>query len=105
MELTAFVESLILGKFDCIPAGHVRMHPSIHPEIPRNIGEVKQLGFVGIARFYADPGIPEGQARFIDAEGRISILTAFEEKEVEQETPAEKPRKKKAGRKRKARKV
>jgi len=107
MSLAEFVESLILSKFDCIPAGHVRMNPSIHPEIPRNIGEVKQLGFVGKARFYADPAIPKGQVRFINAVGKITILLPKEKKEeeVESEPPAKKPRKKKPGRKRKARSV
>lgn len=101
MQLAEFVESLILGKFECIPDGHVRMNPSVHPEIPRNIGEARQIGFVGKARFYADPGVPEGQARFIDADGKISILAAPEEKPVE----AEKPQKKKLRRKRKTRTV
>lgn len=104
MELAEFVESLILGKFDCIPDGHVRMNPSVHPEIPRSIGEVRQIGFVGKARFYADPGVPEGQARFIDAEGRITILLP-EEKEVEQKPPPRKAKKKALARKRKARTV
>ena len=103
MELAEFVKSLILAKFDSIPSGHVRAHPSVHPELPANIGEVKQIGFVGNARFYADPGIPEGQVRFIDADGRITKLLP-EEKEVEQ-SPAKKPKKKASPRKRKTRTV
>ena len=103
MQLAEFVKSLILAKFNSIPAGHVRAHPSVHAELPANIGEVKQIGFVGNARFYADPGIPEGQVRFIDAEGRITILLP-EEKEVEK-PPAKKPKKKAAPRKRKDRTV
>ena len=104
MSLAEFVESLILGKFDCIPEGHVRLNPHVYPGMDHNIGEAKQIGFVGNARFYADPGVPEGQARFIDAEGRITILLP-EEKEVEQKPPPRKAKKKALARKRKARTV
>lgn len=104
MELAKFVESLILARFDSFPSGHIRMDPSVHPEIPTNIGEVRQLGIMGGIRFYADPGVPEGQVRFIDANGKIITLLP-EEKEVEPKAPTKKPGKKKVQRKRKARSV
>jgi len=104
MELAEFVENLIVGEFGHIPSGHVRMHPKAFPELGHNIGDVKQLGIVKGVRFYGDPGIPEGQVRFIDAEGKITVLFP-KEKKVEPKAPKKKPPKKKPKRKSKARSV
>ena len=104
MELADFVENLIMGEFGHIPSGHIRMHPKAFPGLDHNIGDVKQLGMVKGVRFYGDPGIPEGQVRFIDAEGKITVLFP-QEKKVEPKAPKKKPVKKKTGRKNKARSV
>ena len=77
MDLQEFTRDLLGKKFNEIPPGFIRIHPDIHKEAKDKVGKAsdpKLIGKLEGVNIYADSSMREGEAKFIDRNGVVTIL-------------------------------